>query len=200
MFMKHLTVLLIAAVCAACGGGSEVASGGGSGIGGTGISFVKGNVVSVNGQTNAGQAKALFASTGIYAGVTVSGGGKTSTLNQFGGFELADVTPSENLVLVFNVEGSGNANLPVGLVGPGQTARVNDIKINTNSGDATASSITRSRTEPDDDDSEDFDSEDDDDDSEDNESEEDEEENEEEGEEEDEEEGEEDDDDSEDQS
>jgi hypothetical protein len=171
MFMKRLFVLLIAVVCTACGGGGEVASGGGSGIGGTGISFVKGNVASVNGQTNAGQAKALFASTGIFAGVTVSGGGKTSTLNQFGGFELADVTPSENLVLTFEVEGSGNATLPVGRVGPGQTATVNDIAINTSTGNVSSSSITRSQTPVDDDDSEEFDSEGDDDDSEDNESE-----------------------------
>ncbi len=162
--MKHLSALLIIAVCTACGGGGEVASGGGSGIGGTGISFVKGNVASVNGQANAGLSKALYASTGIFAGVTVSGGGKTSALNQFGGFELADVTPSENLVLTFEVEGSGNATLPLGKVGPGETATVTDIAIDTSTGNASSSSITRSQTEVDDDDSEDLDSEDDDDD------------------------------------
>ena len=157
-------VLALALLCVSCGGGGDVATGGGSGIGGTGISFVKGNVVSVDGQTNAGQAKALFASTGIFEGVTVSGGGKSSPLNQFGGFELADVAPSENMVLTFDVSGSGSATLPVGMVGRGQTAIVTDITINTDSGNASSTSISRSQTEVEDDDSEDFDSEEDDDD------------------------------------
>ena len=164
IFWKRMLVLVLALVCTSCGGGADVASGGGSGIGGTGISFVKGNVVSVNGQTNTGQAKALFASTGIFQGVMVSGGGKSSPLNQFGGFELANVTPSENLVLTFDVSGSGSAILPVGMIDPGQTAIITDIVINTNSGSASSSSITRRQTEVEDDDSDDLDSEDDEDD------------------------------------
>ena len=171
IFWKRMLVLVIALVCVSCGGGTDVASGGGSGIGGTGISFVKGNVVSVNGQKNAGQAKALFASTGVFQGVTVSGGGKSSPLNQFGGFELADVTPSENLVLTFDVSGSGSATLPVGMIDAGQTAIVTDIVINTDSGNASSSSITREQTEIEDEDSDDSDSEDEeDDDSEDDDS------------------------------
>lgn len=150
MSWKLVVPLVTALLTASCGGGGDAVSGGGSGIGGTGISFVKGNVVSVNGQTAAGQAKALFSSATIFESVTVTGGGKSTPLNQFGGFELANVELSENLVLTFTVTDSGTAKLPVGQVASGQTITLRDIAINTGSGKASPVVITRTETDFDD--------------------------------------------------
>ena len=119
-----------------CGGGGDLASGGGSGVGGTGISFARGSVVEINGQSAPGGAQA----TGIYATVMVSGGGQSSGLNGSGFFALSGVQTGP-FSLVFAVGDLGAATLPVGELAPGTTAVIPNIVINTVTGTVTSGPI-----------------------------------------------------------
>ena len=126
--LKLLTILFIAAGLGSCGGSSETSSGGSSGFGGTGITLIRGNVSSVDGQSIAmasgkwseGSLEWLLAdlvkhaiAQSVSAGdLTVSGGGRDSAVNSNGRFELINVEPSDDLVLVFSVNGARVASSP----------------------------------------------------------------------------------------
>ena len=135
----------------ACGGGGLASSGGGgSGFGGTGV-FVRGNVSQVNGEVlvmfstdsqsfpkllvNNHVLQLAFAQSVSAGSITVSGGGKTTTLNSRGEFNLIGISPTQNLKLTFVIGNLGSASLVVGST-IGQNIQLNNIQLNTNSGEA----------------------------------------------------------------
>ncbi len=147
--------ILVFAAClllTSCGGGGVAKSGGGSGVGGTGITFVKGNILSVNGEliadansvTDPGFARYLsnlviklaMAQSIDPTSITVFGGGLSSKVNALGEFELPGVQPSNNFVLIFRFNDGSTASLSIGSVEIGSKVTVKDIVIDTNSGSA----------------------------------------------------------------
>ncbi len=137
-------VFMIALFFTSCGGGI---SSSGSGIGGTGITLVQGNISSVDGQflatirsddsqhTVAYYTQWIvplsYAQSSSSGSLTVSGGGRSSSVNASGEFELAGVTPSANFVLTFEVSGNDSISLGIGEVLKGATVTVKNIKIDT---------------------------------------------------------------------
>jgi hypothetical protein len=154
---KLLLVWLFALSAVSCGGGGDVASGGGTGFGGTGLTFVKGNVVSVNGQSisnleseKQGSGSILIANLILQIShaqsfdpghVTVTGGGKSTSVNQSGAFQLTGVDPSDNFVLTFSLAGGGNASLPLGAVLQGTIVSVKNVSIDTAKGKVTSDGV-----------------------------------------------------------
>ena len=155
ILFRRLTIVFIFALSfASCGGGS---SSSGSGIGGTGITLVRGNVTSVDGQLfvllnpeGANQPIVYlaewfiplsYAQAASTSSLIVSGGGKTTTTNSAGEFELPGVTPSANFVLTFKTDGSDTIPLGIGEVLNGSVVTVKDIRIDTKSGRAKPTDI-----------------------------------------------------------
>ncbi len=149
ILFRRLTIVFIFALSfASCGGGS---SSSGSGIGGTGITLVRGNVSSVDGQLFVsihpegsylpitGLAEWIiplsYAQSGGADSLTVSGGSQTTTTNSAGVFELPGVTPSANFVLTFKTDGD-SISLGIGEVLNGAVVTVKDIRIDTKSASA----------------------------------------------------------------
>jgi hypothetical protein len=163
LFRRLAIVFVATFLFVSCDGGLSTSGSGGSGIGGTGITLVQGNVVSVNGQLfvhiksdktlNIANTLTEWAIPFSYAqtsGLTVSGGGQSTTVNSSGEFALPDVVPSANFVLTFTVDGNDNIPLAIGQVVEGAVVTVNNIAIDTNSGSAKPSNIDVE--EPDEDD------------------------------------------------
>jgi len=150
-------LLVLVLALTSCSGGSTTAGAGGSGIGGTGITRVSGNVaqiVALMPQTAPREAgRSLLASlagwisrpataqTASLAGIRVSGGGRSTTTDVRGDFELVGVTPGEDFRLTFVVEGRPPAVLPVGAVAAGAQVRVRDVVVDTQRGVAQAAAI-----------------------------------------------------------
>ncbi len=149
ILFRRLTIVFVFALSfASCGGGS---SSSGSGIGGTGITLVRGNVSSVDGQLFVsihpegsylpitGLAEWIiplsYAQSGGAGSLIVSGGGQTTTTNSAGVFELPGVTPSANFVLTFKTDGD-SISLGIGEVLNGAVVTVKDIRIDTKSASA----------------------------------------------------------------
>lgn len=154
-FLNPLIIILAMAL-SSCGGGTHTAGAGGSGIGGTGITTVTGNVSQVVAQAPQDEqtlARRLFAgamswvSTPVNAeshqlgGIRVVGGGRMTTTDDSGHFVLEDVAPSDNFVLSFVFEENETITLPIGAVPPGSRARVNDIVVNVEQGFATPGDV-----------------------------------------------------------
>ncbi len=146
-------IVVIALFFASCGGGG---SSSGSGIGGTGITLVQGNVSSVNGQFFAyikpegSQNIAYltewiiplsFAQSATPGSLIVSGGGQSTRVNSSGQFQLSGVIPSASFVLTFKVIGNDTILLGIGGVPKGATVTVKNIAIDTNSGSANSDEI-----------------------------------------------------------
>ena len=130
-------VWLIAALgllLAACGSGSNVVKSGSgeSGVGGTGISLVKGNVSNIDG---AGQGSEQFAKT------TVAAGNSRSQLDSNGNFILPGVEESEKLALNFSSGDGTTVTLPVGPLTRGATIEITDVQISYVAGTVTARAI-----------------------------------------------------------
>jgi hypothetical protein len=150
-----LAVLTGCLLSVSCGNSSISSSGsGGSGIGGTGISLVKGNIASVDGQLvlyiRADDFQIVYrilelvSTTGYTQNakvLSVSGGGVSSPVNNNGQFELSNVSPSENFKLVFLLSTKQAASLSIGRVGKDDIVIVNDISINSDAGTASAKTI-----------------------------------------------------------
>lgn len=147
VFVCLATVLVIS-----CGGGSV--AGDESGIGGTGLTFVKGNVASVNGVSAARLTEesgmlALLSSlispavaqTANLSGIEVAGGGKSTTTDAMGDFVLADVQPSNAFMLRFTFPNGRVVNLNIGPVGDQTIVDVSNIAIDTATGQATFTTI-----------------------------------------------------------
>jgi hypothetical protein len=129
--------MLAAAFClllSACGGGTSfVGTGSGeSGVGGTGISLVKGNVADIDG---AKPGSPTFENT------SVSAGGQRSDLDPDGTFSLREVPAANALVLVFTDNLGNRVSLPLGSFPAGGSATVDDVRIDYDSGTADAVSI-----------------------------------------------------------
>lgn len=135
---------------ASCGGSS---TSGGSGVGGTGITTVSGNVAQVTaravvpGRQPATRLAWLdllvepaLAQAGL-AGVTISGGGLSTVTDQAGNFALQGVQPSEDFVLRFEVPGVAPITLELGTVGAGVTVEVVNVVLDTSSLTATPGAI-----------------------------------------------------------
>ena len=169
-------MLFVSSVLVSCGGGSDIASGGGeggTGLGGSGISYVRGNILEVDGVIIAAvnfQAPGVcspgsicletysfsitvsmmgllirdsFAQTVQLSDIVVSGGGKSTQPDRFGNFELAGVTPSDNFVLQFTVQGDPIASIQIGEVSANSSILVKNIRINSNARSANSDSITK---------------------------------------------------------
>ncbi len=174
--LRNLFTMFIALLLSSCGGGdSEVSSGGSSGFGGTGLTFVRGNIASVDGRTITSLDEdkhpvqivsnlliSPVLAQAIDAGsLRVTGGGKTSGVDQNGRFELVNVAPAENLVLSFILNNETVATLPVGSVATGEIVTVTNVRLDTSTGSAESEQIDKEVTELPDDVSEDDNSEDD---------------------------------------
>ncbi len=154
LFQRLTIVFIFALSFASCGGGS---SSSGSGIGGTGITLVRGNVSSVDGQLFVSihpEGSYLpitclaewiiplsYAQSGGAGSLTVSGGGQTTTTNSAGEFELPGVTPSASFVLTFKTNGNNTIPLGIGEVLNGAVVTVKDIRIDTKNGSAKSTDI-----------------------------------------------------------
>jgi hypothetical protein len=134
IFIRHLLLAAALLLLAACGGDSGfVKTGSGeSGVGGTGISLVKGNVTDIDG---AGPGSMAFDDT------SVSAGGRQSKLSPDGGFTLLDVPPADNLVLVFTDSEGKRVTLSLGPFPAGGTATVDDVDLDYSTGNATARNV-----------------------------------------------------------
>lgn len=180
MIIYNRLAIVFASVLAfsSCGGGESSTSSGGSGIGGTGITLVRGNVANVNGQAlvyimpektpnvvdyiSEWVIPLSFAQAGNLSSLTVSGGGQSSSVSTSGEFTLPDVTPSSNFVLTFTIDNRQNIPLRIGQVLEGAIVTVRNIAIDTNSGSAQPGGIdVQKPVEPDDEDSKDPDDQDD---------------------------------------
>ena len=169
--MTRLRIILAAAVAcltlmlASCGGssGGIAFSGGGSGIGGTGITFVKGNVLSIDGQTVTWAPNdpiqgtlagwmilASFAQTIHPTDITVSGGNRSVQIGANGLFELAGVEPSNAFTLVFSLPDGTAIPLAIGQVPDGSTVTVVDIVLDTSSQTASSGGTVVEENEDDD--------------------------------------------------
>lgn len=153
----HAVIVVLALALASCGGGTTTAGSGGSGVGGTGVTRVSGNVTQVVGLApeleRRGAGTSLFASiaswvsrpataqTGSLAGIRVSGGGRSTTTDFRGDFELVGVDPSADFTLTFETEDSPPIVLPVGAVSQGSDVRVRDVVLDTQRGVAQAAAI-----------------------------------------------------------
>lgn len=154
LFRRLAIVFLFALSFTSCGGGS---SSSGSGIGGTGITLVRGNVTSVDGQlfvllSPEGTHQSIdyltewiiplsYAQSGSTGSLTVSGGGQTTSVNSAGEFELPGVTPSANFVLTFKTDDNDTIPLGIGEVLNGAVVTVKNIRIDTKSGSAKPADI-----------------------------------------------------------
>lgn len=149
-------ILVLAIALSSCGGGSGTTAGvGGSGVGGTGITTVTGNVSQVvaaapTNQTLAGKlladtvdwlAAPVNAQSGSLADIQVIGGGRVATTNDIGEFTLKDVKSSDNFVLRFVFPDEDQILLPIGSVPDGARVRVINILVDTGQGFATAGGI-----------------------------------------------------------
>jgi hypothetical protein len=137
-----------------CSGGSGVTAGvGGSGIGGTGVTLVRGNVATVVAALESEArvrilaevidlfSRPVIAQSGSVEGIMVSGGGQADVTDELGRFELIGVTPSPNFVLTLVVTSGQPANLGIGPVAQNSAVQVNNIVIDARQGSATSSSV-----------------------------------------------------------
>ena len=152
-----IAVVALALTLSSCGGGSGTTAGkGGSGIGGTGVTLVRGNVATVVAalqHDNPNHIRALvrildLASPQAIAaqsvkGISVSGGGRGDVTDDNGRFELIGVTPSSNFVLTMKLSGGKQIKLPIGPVQKSQSVQVNNIVIDARNDDASFSSVEK---------------------------------------------------------
>ena len=154
--LRRLLLVTLALFLTSCGGG-VTSSGSGSGIGGTGITLVSGNVSSVNGELYVQLTdesgtdrliaisdwiiKAGHAQPSSISSLKVSGGGQSVNVSTSGGFSLPNVAPNENFVLVFIVNGNQSIRMPIGQVKLGAAVTVKNINIDTRSSSARPADI-----------------------------------------------------------
>lgn len=154
--LRRLLLVTIALFITSCGGGIS-SSGSGSGIGGTGITLVSGNVSSINGQlfvhlapeSKSGKLIAIsdwiipasHAQVSSISSLIVSGGGQSVEVSPSGTFALPNVTPSDHFVLTFTVNGNQSIPMPIGQVQAGAAVIVKDIAIDTQKSQARPSEI-----------------------------------------------------------
>ncbi len=160
-FKNSSTLLIVGSMAvtillAACSNGSTVA-GGESGIGGTGISFVKGNVASTNRSTATSDKhhntiirlalntliSNAYAQTGSLSGIGVAGGGTTAVTDDRGDFILANVESSNQFIITFTFQNGASVKLNIGAVSEQTIVNVNNIEIDTTTGRASFESINR---------------------------------------------------------
>lgn len=151
-----LLVLTLALV--SCGGGATYTAGvGGSGIGGTGITTVTGNVSQVVARAAWPDSPAIdsgllaeaarllaepaSAQSASLAGIRVFGGGRETTTDSSGAFRLDDVVPSDNFVLTFVLPDEGPVKLGIGKVVRGSRVQVDDVVIHASQHSARAGSV-----------------------------------------------------------
>jgi len=166
-FTIYAAVIAILWLLTSCGGSS---TSGGSGIGGTGITSVRGNVVSVVAQLRFPVSDQLharllaavldFISTPVIAqssvsGIRVNGGGQAAITDETGRFALDDVAPDRNFLITLTLSSGQAISLGIGSVPEGALVQVNNIVIDTTQGSAAPDSI---EVEEFDDDSKDDDS------------------------------------------
>ncbi len=163
---KYLTAVLLALTLAltSCGGGTYTAGAGGSGIGGTGITTITGNISQVVAEMqrrdNPFVSRRVLAAlsrlattvanaqSGTLAGIQVTGGGRKATTDGSGGFHLEGVTPSDDFVLTFVVATDGPIALPIGTVPAGSHVRVDNVILHTGQGTAAAGDVKVEPNEP----------------------------------------------------
>lgn len=73
--------------------------------------------------------------------IIVSGGGQSTTVSSSDVFVLPGVTPSNQLILTFTVDGSDNARMNIGQVPKGSVVTVRNISIDTKSSSARPAEI-----------------------------------------------------------
>lgn len=151
-------VLAFALALSSCGGGTTTVGSGESGIGGTGITTVVGNVSQVidrdqgddlaRAQIQRAVAEAMDwittpvnASSTRLGGIKVFGGGQSATTDDSGNFKLEGVSPSDNFVLTFVFEDDETVSLPIGSVPPRSRVQVNNIVVDIEKGFATPGSV-----------------------------------------------------------
>lgn len=156
-FANFLRIVALISVLSlfSCGGGSGVTAGAsGSGIGGTGVTLVRGNVATVVAalERGGGRVRMLaglidvlsspaIAESGSVFDIMVSGGGQSDATDELGRFELIGVRPSPNFVLTFAFSDGQRINLAIGSVPELVVVDVSNIVIDTQEGSATPSSI-----------------------------------------------------------
>lgn len=155
--MKILSISALMWVLSSCGGGGTTAGVGGSGIGGTGVTLVRGNVVTVTAALDLdrkgdGYARMLariadlisreaVAQAGGVSGIRVSGGGKQDITDDLGRFDLIDVTPSSNFIITLVLSDGQRVDFSIGAVPDMAAVRVDNIVIDSGEGSAQPSSV-----------------------------------------------------------
>ncbi len=153
-FLPLLVFLTL--VLSSCGGGTTTVGSGESGIGGTGITTVTGNVSQVIADGPDAEhamvrrmiagavnwvAPPVNADLTLLGGIHVIGGGQFTTTDDSGNFVLEDVSPSNNFVLSFVFEDDETVALPIGTVPAGARVTVNDIVVDVDQGFATPGNV-----------------------------------------------------------
>ncbi|MDZ7839939.1 MAG: hypothetical protein U5R46_03830 [Gammaproteobacteria bacterium] len=149
-------LLALTLILSSCGSGTTTVGSGDSGIGGTGITTVTGNVSQIIADgPDAEQAMVRRMIAGVMnwvaqpvnaqltflGGIQVFGGGQLTTTDDNGNFVLEDVSPSDNFVLSFVFEDEKTVALPIGTVPAGARVSVNDIVVDMEQGFATPGNI-----------------------------------------------------------
>jgi|GEM_PF-2908548 len=154
---KILCVIAFALLLSSCGGGSGTTAGvGGSGIGGTGITLVRGNVATVvaslEKEGGSGYARMVarmaslvsseaIAQSGSVNGIKVFGGEKQDVTDDQGRFDLIDVTPSANFIITLILVDGQRVDFSIGAVPDKAAVQVNNIVVDARQGNAKPSSV-----------------------------------------------------------
>ena len=152
------TTIAMSLALSSCGGGSDTvtAGAGGSGIGGTGVTMVRGNVATVVAAIEPGgtvHERTMFAhmlnfisqpavaQSSSVQGIVVSGGGKRGVTDSLGRFVLNGVVPSNSFTLIFTLKDGRQATMGIGPVVEGTTVEVKNVVVNVQRGNASSSEI-----------------------------------------------------------
>lgn len=153
---RFLSFAALITSLASCGGGGTTAGTGGSGIGGTGVTLVRGNVATVTAalerEGREGYARMLarvaelvsseaIAQAGSVSGIQVSGGGKQDVTDDLGRFELVDVAPDANFILTLVLTDGQRIDFGIGSVPDMSAVEVRNIVVNTTQGEAKPASV-----------------------------------------------------------
>ena len=162
--IKNITFAILLTILSACSDGSS-SSESGSGIGGTGISYLRGNIADVreNDSTNKARFKisglntlnilrkavpAAYAQTSSLSGIVVSGGGQVTKTDESGNFVLNNITPSDNFILTIRLPTGESIVASIGEISPSVEVTLVNIVVDPVNNQISIGSKTQIAAEP----------------------------------------------------